>query len=344
MPNTDHYALVVGINDYTPRDKRGLEQLKGAVNDANAMYEWFTDLNGGNMPAENVSLVTSTLDPLFPDYTPLDKAFSELLTKAVDSGSDLKRFYFYFAGHGLGVYGEDDDNALCFVTWTSVNLNYALSARKYKLVLTAMRRFDEVIFFTDCCRNSAYSTIPMPPSFTADSIDVPGNKTSYHFLAYGTGNDEKTYEIVVDGKFRGLFTTVLIDGLYGAAANDKGEIDHDSLRRYLVANTISRGKDNDKLQKPDIRTNFDDVDKLVIRTFDLASQQTNYHFSFTAGRKNKVRLLTENAIPIEDWDPENNPTPSVVLRKGTYVLCDTITLETKKIIALPGKPEMHVEF
>ena len=60
------YAFIVGINDY-----QNLPHLMGAVNDANAFYDWLLDT--GEVPTENIFRITSANNALLPTIDNIER-------------------------------------------------------------------------------------------------------------------------------------------------------------------------------------------------------------------------------------------------------------------------------
>jgi hypothetical protein len=102
--NTDHYAIVIGLSQYSELGPPPAE-LHGPENDADAVYAWLTDPNGGGLPAQNVKLIKSS-DFRPPNAKPVpndfDDSFLWISRAAQNNGLRVgKRFYFYLAGHGF---------------------------------------------------------------------------------------------------------------------------------------------------------------------------------------------------------------------------------------------------
>ena len=118
MPlQSNDYALVIGINHY-PR----YQPLNGPIEDAKRMYDWLSDQNtGGGVPELNRRMVLSELQPGQTRPTPVqedvDDALMYLLDRAQnEAGGKARRFYFYFAGHGLGL--NTSEVGLCMPSWS----------------------------------------------------------------------------------------------------------------------------------------------------------------------------------------------------------------------------------
>ena len=57
----EDYAIIIGINNYTPPTQKGLKTLQGAINDANKVEDWVSSATGGNVPASNYTLSSTGL-------------------------------------------------------------------------------------------------------------------------------------------------------------------------------------------------------------------------------------------------------------------------------------------
>ncbi|MEM7013629.1 MAG: caspase family protein, partial [Verrucomicrobiota bacterium] len=119
MPtNADHFALVVGIDDY-PKFK----SLAGAKQDAKDFAKWLADDEmGGGVPNDNLKLILSKKNPTRPIHDDIDAALDEIF-EATDN-IRAERLYFFFAGHGLARsnFGAD----LCLATWSKRRMGLAL--------------------------------------------------------------------------------------------------------------------------------------------------------------------------------------------------------------------------
>jgi hypothetical protein len=240
MPNNDHYALVVGIDQY-----KNFTALQGAVNDANHFISWLTSPAGGDVPIANITKLLSdgpTSEPSFDLIVDEIAAYIEQfeMNGHVPLG---QRLYVYLAGHGINV-GDVGDcglvvaNASTFTTHR--NLPGKLLARK----LMSSGIFTEVILFMDCCRE-VISNNPSGQLSVLDTLQsVPGPGTVVEGLATKWARPAREKELpnpVGTGtSIQGLFTHAVIDGLQ-RAVDDNGAVTAQRLREYVAEYTTRLG-------------------------------------------------------------------------------------------------------
>lgn len=335
------YALVIGINDYTPLADRGLKTLNGAINDADRIEGWLLDPEGGNLDPATCKKIISSPNPLRPLKDDVDDALVEIVRDIDEKGVDARRFYFYFAGHGSGVETNTEDTALCLARWSEWKRNNALSVEGYRKLILRTGYFDEVIFWADCCRTKVDNV--MPESSTIN-LRVNGRKTGRagYFFGYATRYQDEAFEIEnSNGEMRGAFTEVLLKGLAGAAAGADGIVDAQGLKNYLDKETPEFAKQNGFKQKPDVNHSF--------------SLQENCIFSTVrTGVKCQISFTSERVGPVELWDghatlvrifalPQAGPV-DVNLGKGIYKLVDMATNKFEYFDITLETTEKHVSF
>lgn len=338
----ENFAIIIGINDYTPQSNSGLRTLCGAINDANQFEKWVTNPNGGNVVATNCIKITSNPNPLSPIKDKIDTEITEMIDLIKGKGGSAKRLYFYFAGHGLGSIDNISDTALCLANWSELRRNSALSSEAYKEVIRQFGYFEEIIFLVDCCRNTKINVKPMHPFF-APPMPGPAAGQTKLFIGYATQYQDQAFEIEVrDSEMRGVFTKVLIDGLNGAAAKHNGIIDADSLRDYLILQTPIEAQKQGYKQKPEIFHSFTSANPLITLT-NIQNKNINCHILFSNTRNNNVELIDNSGV-INSFDASQTKNVQVLLTKGLYLLRDTVTDEQHPIQVSPSKQEIHVNF
>ncbi|MBC8052155.1 MAG: caspase family protein [Sphingobacteriaceae bacterium] len=247
------YAIVIGINDYTPTERLGLKTLSGAIKDAERMSEWLITLGG--VPAENCHLITSTADPLNPIKDIVDTAINNIVIKVAENAMDADRLYFYFAGHGLGVDFDLENTGLCMANWSDYFGDAAsLSSQAYKRKFLSEGLFKEVVIWMDCCRTVKVSLNPAGPPRIF--LRGPNNQPKW-YMAYGTQYQKQAFEAaLMPEEMRGIFTKVLLDGLNGAAKHDEGGITSANLSDYLELNVPLEAQNAGFSQYPEISSNL----------------------------------------------------------------------------------------
>ena len=258
-----NYAVVIGINHYTPPEQQGLKTLKGAIQDAQDFYEWVT--TKGGVPKNNCHLILSTDDPKNP--TPIKKEVDDALVKinqavVANDNKNADRLYYYFAGHGLEVHLDKYNNGMCMADWTEWNQNSsALSSRSYEQKFLNEGLFKEVVIFLDCCRNKKYDFNPQGPP---DIRQIGPNDQTKYLVGFAAQSKNEAYEMAQEP--RGIFTKVLLEGLNGSAEREGNRISAESLVDYVIIHCPSQAQDAGFSQKPEFPRN---VNKLETIYFDV---------------------------------------------------------------------------
>jgi hypothetical protein len=145
----DHYALVIGIDDYPSGDLRSLEHAK---HDAEAFRNWLIDPGtGGGVPEENCKLILSRGELLLPNFDEIDDHLDRIIKLAEKSHANARRLYFYFSGHGMAA--RQLQTFLCLPRWSNRWRNAALDSQAYSTYLVNSGLFREIVFLFDCCRS-----------------------------------------------------------------------------------------------------------------------------------------------------------------------------------------------
>jgi hypothetical protein len=335
----EDFAIIIGINDYTPPIQNGLKTLQGAINDANKVEDWVLSATGGNVPPSNIKKIISSAAPLKPLQDEIDDAFLEIETAIKAKGGLAKRLYFYFAGHGIGTLDNTMDTGLCLANWSENRRQSALSSESYKDFIKQYGYFEEIIFIADCCRNTKINIRPKSPTF---SSPVPGQRAGQTklFVAYATQYQDQSYEIEsIDSEMRGAFTSILIEGLKGAAANN-GLIGADDLRDYLIKETPEFARKQGYKQIPDISHTYNNNISLIT----VPVVQTNVKFIFDDTRNSPIELIDGDMNVIITFDTSKNKNYSRHLPKGLFQLRDTVTDDDKFFKVSPSQNNINVNF
>lgn len=236
------WAIVIGIRFYP-----GFSDLDGPENDAKSFHEWLTSPVGGSVPVSQTRLILSAdYHPPLPNGAThakptvqlIQEAFDELFDRSQKNDDDGRgfrvgrRLYIYLAGHGFEP--QPEHVALLAANATRNRAGYHIAGKLYADVVRYAGLFDEVVLFMDCCREW-YSRVPLnlPPYVSMPSGNAPEN--GRWFTCYATKWSRKSREKMIGGERRGVFTTALLKGLCGAAANEVGEVTAGSLADYLHA-------------------------------------------------------------------------------------------------------------
>jgi hypothetical protein len=333
--NADDFALVVGINDYP-----NYRSLAGAIADAEDFAKWLLDdQTGGGVPATNLKKVLSQANPIHPIQDTIDEALDEIwLALGTRRG---RRFYLYFSGHGLGrtAFGTD----LCLAKWSDRRRNLALDSQDYANLIAESGKFDEVIFFLDCCRVRKVNTRGLPPTLGWARPDEGAGATRI-FLGYATEFMDKAYEAEVQGGdeplVRGHFTRALLAGLRGGAARETGGVTAESLKKYVETETPRIALAAGHQQKPVVTNGLPSVKDVV---FGSAQRASNARIVFAVGRTGEVVLEDGVGNEIRRGDAAQGPW-ELSLLPANYALIATATGEEKLFRFRPSEGVTVVEF
>lgn len=223
------WALIVGISDY---EDDNITDLKGA-NDARALKEALVRYAG--FPESQVVLLT-TDEPRErqPTRENIIKRLSILKAMAPRDGL----FLFSFSGHGIENSNEaflipstmsyDDD--IDVLKETAVSVEYVKRQIKQMSV-------QQVLILLDTCRNDPTSsradsanllTVAYTKGFT---FDVRNKEVLAFATLYATSVGQRAYEYSEKGM--GYFTWAIVEGLKGAAANERGEVTLYGLKKFV---------------------------------------------------------------------------------------------------------------
>jgi hypothetical protein len=154
-----------------------------------------------------------------------------------DRGTGLqagRRLYLYFAGHGFSP--QENQTALLMANATRQRVGHHVAGPAYADWFFRAGYFQEILLFMDCCRETLPLAPLMPPHFLPVTANQAVNQVRL-FYGYGTRWSRLSRERPMpDGLVRGVFTTALMAGLRGAAADVAGNVTSLSLTSYLFQN------------------------------------------------------------------------------------------------------------
>lgn len=265
----DDCAIVVAMGNYEE-----LTQLRGPAPDAVKFCTWLREKGG--LKDTNIKLIVN--DELGrPKNEDIPKALNELGVRMQKRKG--RRLYFYYAGHGLAP--EFNDIAMVPANAMQGALEHTcFSVTKCMNFFINTGFFDELIIFMDCCRErEEVPTIPLPYKFDKPFLNA---KKVNHFVLMAAGDGAKSFEVraldpAEEGKFRGLMTTALIEGLNGApgAIDANGNVTATSLSRYVATRVKEEAREKglpqqiDNPKPPDREIVFYTVAKDQIPTIAL---------------------------------------------------------------------------
>jgi hypothetical protein len=237
----DDYALVIGIDHY-PEWADGKKSLKGPVNDATDFEAWLRAADGGGLPHANVQTIKSTAEALGPLQPAIDAGFKAI--RDLSAGKPRRRFYFYFAGHGHSPATAAGRQALCLANWSTDAPGAALQLESYLNASVGCLKFEEGLFFLDCCRLREVAPLGKASDLECGDPKLEGR---HHATFYATEHYQAGYEEDTQDS-RGYFTRALI------AILRKGTIEVHELNRRLPADVQDLAKPRKQVARAMIYT------------------------------------------------------------------------------------------
>jgi hypothetical protein len=215
--NSDHFAIVINNDRYPPFD-----ELNTAAESAAAFSEWLSSANGGGLPRPNIRRLGSSSVGGIPALHQWE------IRRAVRdmggwSGARIgTRLYLYFSGYG--VPGNSGDVGLV-VGGDTPSEFVGLSLHAVRQWFESAANFDELVFICDFT--------PAPGLLPGSAPKVPppprpiGSPLVMRYLMIAAASTPHA-----GGP--GLLTSVLLEGLRGAAAGDRGVRSSD-LTKYVAS-------------------------------------------------------------------------------------------------------------
>jgi hypothetical protein len=199
-------ALIVGV-DYYPR----IGNLSGCVNDAHSVRAALERHADGTLDFPDPRLLTGTSDSEPVNKRELKESVRELFA------DDAEVALFYFAGHG---YIEDTGGFLCASDSETGDDGLALSE-----VMTLANRStakNKIIILDSC-----HSGVAGNNAMVAGQAEITDGVTIL------TASTAEQYALETPGGGSGVFTSLLVDALNGAAANLVGDITPGSVYAHI---------------------------------------------------------------------------------------------------------------
>jgi tetratricopeptide (TPR) repeat protein len=296
------WALVIGVDKYIDPQ---ISPLKGSDNDAHQIADALVRYAG--FPQDQV-IVLSTSQPIERQPTRVNilRRLSNLSTTVPKDGLLLVSF----AGHGMERGGQafllpadaQISDSISFLEETAISMNRVKSWIKETGV-------GQVVLLLDACRNDpgGRADAPNPLSnayVNAFNFDVRNREVQAFATMYATGIGQRAYEYTE--KKQGYFSWAVVEGLKGAAANDKGEVTLSQLVKYVqdaVPKRIAVDLGSTKQQKPFAIIEGYRADELVLSVTSGASNAA-------ANIPANIATVDPAAIELSYWDTiknSNNP-------------------------------------
>ncbi len=250
MSNKQHYAIVIGINDYP---LSGLQALKGPVNDAEDFYAWLRDSAGGNLPESNIQRILSSdfrAEDVLPTPNQVESLFEPFIVNGVQ-GRYGERLYIFAAGHGFGDPADIGNTAL-YAANAKRMFPWHIAVTDYVEWLRRHAVFDEIILIMDCCRtvNSWHSI--REPQYVVSAGSPAADKVRY-FYAFAVGRGQVARErSFADGRSSGIFTQAVLDALRVTGPDEQGRVTG-SLLKNQIHNSLDKFAGNASIEPPEIR-------------------------------------------------------------------------------------------
>lgn len=320
--NELHFAVVVGIDRYP-----AISDLRGARADARRFAKWLLADEGGALPRQNVHVLVSpparagaARQPSTPRQDDVDDALQAVVTSV---SSELQRdrqawgrtrLYLYVAGHGCAPGGSEGAFLLANAGPGAYTRNVDLA--KYRRWVSTCAWFREVVIFADCCRTRVRSG----PGGTGPHLDACPkpfvDREPSWVIGYAAELGNVAYEDGFDDEARGHFTSALLTGLEGSAADETGTVTALSLKDYvtqIVADTT-----RNKRYPQNARFPQDVPASVVFRPATAAPARVTRRvtLTFPAGYRGRV-VLRLNRDSVATHDTSGGPL-EVDLEDGLY--------------------------
>lgn len=201
-------ALIVGIDYY---DDHGISNLSGCVNDAHSIKSILERHADGTVNFATPRLITGTN----PSDIVTRADFKESIRELFSSDSDTS--LLYFAGHG---YIEDTGGFLCTGDCKTGDDGISLSEI---MTLANNSPARNKIIILDSCHSGIAGGRP----------DFPKIAEIKEGMTILTASTESQYAMEIPGGGAGVFTSLFVDALAGAAANLTGDITPGSIYAHI---------------------------------------------------------------------------------------------------------------
>jgi hypothetical protein len=199
-------ALIVGIDHYD-----SIASLSGCVNDAHSVKSVLERHADGTINFATPKLMTGTSAVERVDKASLKDAVRELF------GGDADIALFYFAGHG---YVEDTGGFLCGSECRTGDDGLALAE---VMTLAGRSGAKNKVIILDSCHSGVVGSRP-------ESQAIAEIKEGMTIL---TASTAEQYAMEVAGGGAGVFTSLFVDALGGAAANLVGDVTPGSVYAHI---------------------------------------------------------------------------------------------------------------
>jgi tetratricopeptide (TPR) repeat protein len=295
---TKRWALVIGVDKYLDPQ---ISPLKGSDNDARLIADALVRYSG--FPRDQVILL-STDQPIERQPTRVNilRRLSNLSTAVPKDGLLL----ISFAGHGMEREGQafllpsdaQVSDQISFLEETAISIN----RMKQRIKETGV---GQVLVLLDACRNDpggrADAPNPLSAAYTsAFNFDVRNREVQAFATVYATGIGQRAYEYTE--KKQGYFSWAIVEGLRGAAANEKGEVTLSQLVKHVqeaVPKRITIDLGSTKQQRPFAIIEGYRAEELVIAVTNSASMAADSNTP-------NIAVVDPAAMELSFWETIKN--------------------------------------
>ncbi|MBK9337468.1 MAG: caspase family protein [Lewinellaceae bacterium] len=225
QPSNQTRAVVVGISDY---QANAIPDLTYAHQDAQAFAGWLQSPAGGNVPEQNITLLTNA----GATYAAVATALYSML----DVCKPGERFIFYFSGHGdvEAKISTQPGYLLCHDSPANVYMVGAFNLRDLQSIVTTLSENGvKVVLVTDACHAGKLA-----------GAGIGGTQATAAALSKQIANEVKIMscqpnEFSLEGEQwgGGAFSANLLEGLTGLSdRNNDGVVNLFEITRYLQDN------------------------------------------------------------------------------------------------------------
>jgi Caspase domain len=199
-------ALIVGIDHYTH-----IKPLSGCVNDAHAVKAILERHADGTVNFVTPRILTGTSPADIVERSELKDAVRELFVGNADIA------LLYFAGHG---YIEDTGGFLCAGDCKTGDDGFSLAEL---MTLASKSNARNKVIILDSCHSG----------IAGDRPTAQGIAEINEGMTILTASTAEQYAMEVSGGGAGVFTTLFVDALGGAAANLVGDVTPGSVYAHI---------------------------------------------------------------------------------------------------------------
>lgn len=225
----DHAVLI----DVQPNPV-SFPELQGTGNDVDRFRDWLIAQDGGGVPAANVHIAGHPAPPKHvASEAGIRTAFRPLVELVGRDGPVEDRLFVYASGHGCGDKGNSWDIGIIPSDADHV-YRITVAINRYVDFLFRSRRFRQIVFIADCCRDVdvLWPITPPPLPEMLGSNGVVNTKV-FECAAAIWGVQAKEGEF--DGVWHGYFTKALLEAFDYASGNAQGRLTGTEVARYVHA-------------------------------------------------------------------------------------------------------------